>query len=63
MKKIKELISRERSQYLVFISVSIVIVVLAGILYFSDNLLFSRFISTINPLIASFLIVFLGVIS
>jgi len=63
MVKIKELISRERLQFLVFIVLSIVIAVLTGILYFSDNLFFSRFIGTINPLIASFLIVFLGVIS
>ena len=44
----------ERPQYLVFISLSIVIVVLTGIIYFSDNLLFQRFIGGINPLIASF---------
>jgi hypothetical protein len=63
MIKIKELITRERSQYQVFMGLSIVIVVLTGILYFSDNLLFPRFIGTINPLTASFFIVLLGVIS
>ncbi len=36
---------------------------LTGILHVSDNLLFERFIGGINPLIASFFIVFLGVIS
>ena len=63
MKKIKELISRERSQYPVFIGLSIGIVVLTGILYFFDISLFRRFIGAINPLAASFLIVLLGFIS
>ena len=63
MTTIKELISRERSQYPVFIGLSIGIVVLTGILYFTDNLLFQRFIGGINPLIAAFFIVLLGVIS
>lgn len=63
MTKIKELISRERSQYQVFTGLSIGIVVLTGILYFSDNFLFSRFIGRINPLIVSFFIVLTGVIS
>ncbi len=63
MTKIKGLISKERSQYQIFIGLSIVVIVLTGILYFSDNLLFQRFIGGINPLIASFFIVFLGVIS
>jgi hypothetical protein len=63
MTKIKELISKERSQYLVFTGLSIGVVVLTGIIYFSNNLLFQRFIGGINPLIASFFIFFLGVIS
>ena len=63
MTTIKELISRERSQYQVFIGLSFGIVVLTGILYFTDNLLFQRFIGGINPLIAAFFIVLLGVIS
>lgn len=63
MTKIKELISKERSQYLVFIGLSIGVIVLTGIIYFSDTLLFQRFIGGINPLIASFFIILLGVIS
>ncbi|MCZ7382560.1 MAG: hypothetical protein O8C64_13440 [Candidatus Methanoperedens sp.] len=58
MTKIKELISKERQQYLVFIGLSIGVVVLTGILYFSDKLLFQRFIGGINPLLASFLLSF-----
>jgi hypothetical protein len=63
MAKIEELIPKERLQYQVYIGLSIVVVGLTGIIYFSDNLLFQRFIGRINPLIASFFIVFLGVIS
>ncbi len=62
MKKIKELVSKERSQYLVFIGLSIVAVGLTGIAYFSNNLLFQQFIGGINPLIASLFIVILGFI-
>jgi hypothetical protein len=62
MTKIKELISKERSQYRVYIGLSIVVVVLTGIIYFSNNP-FQRFIGGINPLIASFFIILLGVIS
>jgi hypothetical protein len=62
MTKIKGLISKERSQYLVYIGLSFGVVVLTGILYFSDNP-FQRFIGGINPLIASFFIILLGFIS
>ncbi len=63
MTKIKELISRERSQYQVYIGLSIGIIMLTGILNVSDNLLFQRFIGGINPLTASFFIILLGIIS
>jgi len=63
MTKIKELISRERSQYQVYIGLSVGILMLTVILHLSDNLLFKRFIGGINPLSASFLIVLLGIIS
>ncbi len=63
MTRIKELISNERPQYQVFTGLSIGVVVLTGILYFSDNLLFKRFIGGINPIIASFFIILSGVIS
>ncbi len=63
MTKIKELISKERLQYLVFIGLSIGVIGLTEILYFLSNLIFQPFIGGINPLIASFIIVFLGIIS
>lgn len=62
MTRIKKLISKERLQYLVFISLSIGAVGLIGILYFSNNLIFERFLGGINPLIASPFIIFLGVV-
>ncbi len=62
MTKIKELISKERFQYLVIIALSIGAVGLTGIIYFSNNLPFERFIGSINPLIAALFIIFLGVI-
>ncbi|VVB97487.1 Uncharacterised protein [uncultured archaeon] len=62
MTKIKELISNERLQYLVYIGLSIVVVGLTGIAYFSNNLIFQRFIGGINPLIASLFIIILGFI-
>lgn len=61
MTKIRELISKEKLQYLVLIGLSIGVVGLAGIIYFSNNLPFQRFIGRINPLIASFFIILLGV--
>lgn len=63
MSKIKELISKERLQYLVFTGLSIGAVVLTGILYFSDHHLFERFLGNINPLLAALIIIFLGVVS
>jgi hypothetical protein len=54
MAKIEELIPKERLQYQVYIGLSIVVVGLTGIIYFSDNLLFQRFIGRINPLILLF---------
>ncbi len=62
MTKIKELISNERLQYLVYIGLSIVVVGLTGIAYFSNNLIFQRFIGSINPPIASLFIIVLGFI-
>jgi len=57
---LKELISKERTQYLVFICLSIVVFGLTGLVYFFDNLVFQRFLGGINPLIASFFAILLG---
>ncbi len=62
MTKVTELISSERSQYLVYAGLSIGILGLTGVLHFSDHLLFQRFIGRINPLIAFITISILGVI-
>jgi hypothetical protein len=62
MTKIKELISSERLQYLVFIGLSIGVAGLTGIGYFSNNLLFQRYFGGINPFIPILLIIFLGVV-
>ncbi len=62
MTKIKELISKERLQYVIISALSIGAVGLTGIIYFSNNLCFERFIGSINPLIAAIFIIFLGVI-
>ncbi len=60
MTKIKELIYNERLQYQVFIGLSIVLIVLTGIGYFSNNLLFQQILGGINPVIVSFLTIILG---
>lgn len=62
MTKINELISKERLQYQVIVALSIAVVGLAGIIYFSDDLLFQRFIGRTNPLLAFLLINCLGVV-
>jgi hypothetical protein len=62
MTKIKEFISHERLQYQVYIGLSIGVVGLTGIGYFSNNLLFQRYLGRINPLLASLFIIFLGVV-
>ena len=53
-----ELISNQRSQYLVFIGLSIGVAGLIAIVYSSSNLIFQRFLGRINPFVA-FLFVFL----
>lgn len=62
MTGIIELISKERLQYLIYAGLSVGVVTSTGIIYFSDNLLFQRFIGRINPLMAFFMITILGVI-
>ncbi|HEX4950831.1 MAG TPA: hypothetical protein VFZ34_29490 [Blastocatellia bacterium] len=60
--KSNDLLSSDRLQYLVFIGLSIVVVMLTGIGYFSNHLLFQRFLSGINPLLAILFISLMGII-
>lgn len=55
-----ELVTNERLQYLVFIGLSLGVVALTAIAYFSDPLPFQKFLGKINPLIAIVVIVLLG---
>ncbi len=59
---IKQLISKERLQYQIYIGLSFIVAVLAGMLYFSNKLIFQRFIGKVNPLIACGVIISLGFI-
>jgi hypothetical protein len=56
-----ELISNERSQYSVLISLSLVVAGLVGILYRRDKLAFQSFIGRLNPLLAIVLIILVGI--
>lgn len=60
MSKIKELITQEWLQYQVFLGLSIVVMGLTGIIYFTNNQPFERFIGGLNPLLAGMLIIILG---
>jgi len=62
MINIKELISRERLQYLVFLGLSLAVMALIGIIYFAGKQPFERFIGGINPLLTGLLIIVLGCI-
>ena len=62
MTKIKELITNERPQYQVLIGISIVVLALTVIGYFSNSLFYQRFMGSTNPLIVILLIIFLGVV-
>lgn len=55
-------ISSDRVQYLVFIGLSFVILIFTGVLYYSDNQIFQRFIGKINPILAILLAIILGII-
>jgi hypothetical protein len=55
-----ELISSNRLQYLIYTSVSLVVLGFVGILYLTNKLLFQRFLGDINPIMAFLLIVILG---
>jgi hypothetical protein len=56
----KELISRDRLQYQVLLGLSIAAMGLTGIIHFTDNHPFERFIGGINPLLAGMLIIISG---
>lgn len=60
MTKIKEMIFRERLQYQVFLGLSLAVMGLTGIVHFTDDLPFGRFIGGFNPLLAGLLIIILG---
>jgi len=55
-------ISNDRLQYFIFIGLSIVMLIFAGILCYSDNQIFQRFIGKINPMVAVLLAMFIGII-
>jgi len=60
MSKIKELITSEKLQYLIFVIISIAVTMMTGII--SDSLLFERYFGKINPLIIIISTSILGVI-
>src|SRR5690554_3817926 len=60
MSKIKELITSEKLQYLIFVIISIAVTMMTGII--SDSLLFERYFGKINPLIIIIFTSILGVI-
>ena len=60
IEEVTELVSRERSQYLIFVALSIGVLAFTGILYLSDNLTFQRFLGQANPLIVFLFAAILG---
>lgn len=62
MPKVAEVIYSGRSQYLAYIGLSIGALGLTGMLFYSDRLLFRRFIGGINPLITFLSVSILGAI-
>ena len=62
VEKITGAASSEKLQYLVFAGLSLGILGFTGILFFSDKLLFQRFLGRINPLIAFLMAIILGFI-
>jgi hypothetical protein len=59
-RKIKQLFIHHRQEYGVFAGLSVVVLVLTAILYYSDNFIFERFLGAINPLVAFSLIILAG---
>ena len=62
LETIVELISSNRLQYLVYTGLSIVVLGFTGILYYSNNHIFQRFLGRINPLLVFLIIIVLGFI-
>ena len=62
MAKIMEHISNERSQVLIFLSISLFIAILTGILDVRNAYLFQAFFGKLNPLLAVLIVVLLGTI-
>lgn len=60
MKRIRRLFSTEKLQYRAFLSLSIAVMVLTGIIYFTNNQPFERFIGGLNPILVGLLIIILG---
>ena len=57
-----EFVSSNRSQYLVYTGISLMVFAFTAILYFSNPLLFQRFLGRINPLVAFLVVIVLGFI-
>ena len=62
MSRFIELNSSERYQILVFLGISFVIAILTGILYVRNAPLFQPFFGSLNPLLAIFIVIVLGVL-
>lgn len=60
MAKFIELVSRKRPQYLAYLALSFGVLVLTGLGYFVNNLLFARFLGSLNPLLVVLAVVILG---
>ncbi len=60
MTNAKELIFRERRQYRAYFGLSIAVIALTGLIRFTDNRPFERFIGELNPFLAGLLIIILG---
>jgi hypothetical protein len=60
MESLKTILFREQRQYRVFLFLSIIVMILTGTVYFTDNQPFARFIGGFNPILAALLIVVLG---
>ena len=60
--KFRQLVPSERSQVLVLIIISLVVLGLTGILYLRNRQFFQAFIGKLNPLIAFVLVVLLGIV-
>lgn len=58
--QIRESVANERLQFLILVAISFGVVTLTGIAYFTDRLVFQKFLGRINPLVASLVIVLIG---